>query len=49
MKTKLKPNVFAADKVTADMLMLALQALLVGAAAALLSALVVTAFVVWVA
>lgn len=45
MKLKSKPAVFAADKVTTDMLMLALQALVVGAAAALLSALLVAAFV----
>jgi hypothetical protein len=45
MKTKTKPAVFTADKVTADMLMLAVQAMVVGAAAALLSALVVAAVV----
>lgn len=45
MQMKSKPAVFAADKVTADMLTLALKALGVGAAVALLSALVVAAFV----
>jgi hypothetical protein len=45
MKIKAKPAVFAADKVTADMLMLVLQALIVGAAAALLSAAVVAGIV----
>jgi hypothetical protein len=45
MKIKPKPAVFAGDKVTADMLMLALQALVVGTAAAMLSGLVVAAFV----
>lgn len=45
MKIKVKPAVFAADKVTADMLMLALQALIVGAAAAMLAGLVVAVFV----
>lgn len=49
MKLKSKPAVFAAEKVTTDMLMLALQALVVGAAAALLSALLVAAFVALVA
>lgn len=49
MKLKTKPAVFGADKVTADMLLLALQAVIVGAAAALLSALVVAAFVALVA
>jgi hypothetical protein len=44
MKIKAKPAVFAGDKVTRDMLMLALQALIVGAAAALLSGLVIAAF-----
>jgi hypothetical protein len=44
MKIKSKPAVFTADKVTADMLALALQALIVGAAAAMLSALVVAGF-----
>lgn len=45
MKIKAKPAVFAADKITADMLTLALQALIVGTAAAVLSALVVAAIV----
>ena len=36
MKIRVKPAVFAAQKVTGDMLMLALQALIVGAAAAML-------------
>jgi len=45
MKIKAKPAVFAGDKMTGDMLMLALQALLVGAAAAMLSGLLVAAFV----
>ena len=45
MKVKVKPAVFAAQKVTADMLMLGLQALIVGVAAAMLSGLVVAAFV----
>jgi hypothetical protein len=45
MKTKAKPAVFTADKVTTDMTLLALQALVVGAAAALLSAAVVAGIV----
>jgi hypothetical protein len=45
MKIRAKPAVFAAEKVTRDMLMLAMQALIVGAAAAMLSGLVVAAFV----
>jgi hypothetical protein len=45
MKIKVKPAVFAGDKVTGDMLMLALQALIVGAAAALLSGLLVAVVV----
>lgn len=45
MQMKSKPAVFAADKVTADMLTLALKAMGVGAAVALLSALVVAAVV----
>ncbi len=45
MKTKIKPAVFDADKVAGDMLMLAFQALIVGAAAAMLSGLVVAALV----
>ncbi len=44
MKIRTKPAVFAAENVTRDMLMLALQALIVGAAAAMLSGLVVAAF-----
>lgn len=45
MKIKSRPAVFTSDRVTADMLMLALQALIVGAAAALLSGLAVAAFI----
>ena len=45
MKIKTKPAVFAAEKVTSDMLMLVLQALIVGAAAAMLSGMVVAALV----
>jgi hypothetical protein len=45
MKIKPKPAVFAADKIAVDMLTLTLQALGVGAAAALLSGLAVAAFV----
>ena len=45
MKIRTKPAVFVAEKVTRDMAMLAVQALLVGAAAAILSGLVVAAFV----
>lgn len=45
MKLKTKPAVFAADKVTVDMLMLVWQALLVGTGAAVLAALVVASFV----
>ena len=45
MKIRVKPAVFAAEKVTADMLMLVLQALIVGAAAAMLSGMVVAALV----
>ena len=45
MKIRTKPAVFAAEKVTADMLMLLLQALIVGAAAAMLSGLVVAGLV----
>jgi hypothetical protein len=45
MKIRAKPAVFAAERVTRDMLMLAVQALIVGAAAAMLSGLVVAAFV----
>jgi hypothetical protein len=49
MKIKQKPAVFAAEKITGDMLMLALQALIVGAAAAMLSGLVVAVLVALVA
>jgi hypothetical protein len=45
MKIRAKPAVFAAEKVTGDMLMLVLQALIVGAAAAMLSGMVVAALV----
>lgn len=45
MKIKTKPAVFAAEKVTGDMLMLVVQALIVGAAAAMLSGMVVAALV----
>ena len=45
MKIKTKHAVFAAEKITGDMLMLALQALIVGAAAAMLSGMVVAALV----
>ena len=45
MKIKEKPAVFAAEKVTGDMLMLALQALIVGTAAAMLSGLLVAILV----
>jgi hypothetical protein len=45
MKIRVKPAVFTGDRVTRDMLMLALQALVVGAAAAMLSGLVVAAVV----
>ena len=45
MKIRVKPAVFAAEKVTADMLMLVVQALIVGAAAAMLSGMVVAALV----
>lgn len=45
MKIKSRPAVFAADKVTADMLTLALQALIAGVAVAILSGMVVAAFV----
>ncbi len=41
MKFKNKPAVFTADRVTADMLALALQAVVVGTAAAILSGLIV--------
>lgn len=45
MKIKAKPAVFTADRVTADMLMLTLQAAGVGVAAALLAAGLVALFV----
>jgi hypothetical protein len=45
MKMRVKPAVFEAQKVTSDMLMLALQALIVGAAAAMLSGLLIAAAV----
>ena len=45
MKIRAKPAVFAAQKVTSDMLMLALQALIVGAAAALLSGILIATVV----
>ncbi len=45
MRIKEKPAVFAAEKITGDMLMLALQAVIVGAAAAMLSGLVVAGLV----
>lgn len=45
MKIRAKPAVFEADKVTADMLMLALQALIVGTAAATLAGLLIAAAV----
>jgi hypothetical protein len=45
MKIRTKPAVFVGDRVTRDMLILAFQALIVGTAAAMLSALVVAAFV----
>ncbi len=45
MKIKTKPAVFAVEKVAGDMLMLGMQAALVGTAAALLSGLVVAALV----
>ena len=45
MKIRTKPAVFAAEKITGDMLMLVVQALIVGAAAAMLSAMVVAAMV----
>lgn len=45
MKMRSKPAVFEADKVTTDMLMLALQALIVGAATATLAGLLIAAVV----
>ncbi len=45
MKIRTKPAVFAAQKVTRDMLMLAVQALIVGAAAAMLSGILIAAAV----
>ena len=43
MKIRTKPAVFEAQKVTGDMLMLAVQALIVGAAAAMLSGILIAA------
>ena len=45
MKIRAKPAVFAAQKVSRDMLMLAVQALIVGAAAAMLSGVLIAAAV----
>ena len=45
MRFKTKPAVFAADRVTSDMLMLVLHALIVGAAAAVLSSAMVVGLV----
>jgi hypothetical protein len=45
MKIRTKPEVFEAQKVTGDMLMLAVQALIVGAAAATLAGLLIAAAV----
>ena len=45
MKIREKPAVFETQKVTSDMLMLALQALIVGAAAATLAGIVIAAAV----
>jgi len=45
MKIRAKPAVFETQKVTSDMLMLALQALIVGAAAAMLSRILIVAAV----
>jgi hypothetical protein len=45
MKIRTKPAVFAAQKVTSDMLMLAVQAMIVGVAAAMLSGMLVAAAV----
>ena len=45
MKIKTKPAVFAAEKIAGDMLLLGMQAAMVGTAAALLSGLAVAALV----
>ncbi len=45
MKIRTKPAVFAAQKITRDMLLLTAQALIVGAAAALLSGVLIAAAV----
>lgn len=45
MKFKTKPPVFTADRITSDMLMLTLQAVVVGAAAAMLAGLIVAGMV----
>ena len=45
MKFKTRPAVFAADRVTSDMLMLVLHAVIVGAAAAVLSSAMVVGLV----
>ncbi len=45
MKIRTKPAVFEAQQVTSDMLILAVQALIVGAAAALLSGILIAAAV----
>jgi hypothetical protein len=46
MKIREKPAVFEAQKVTSDMLMLAVQALIVGTAAAMLSGILIAAAVI---
>lgn len=43
MKIRTKPAVFEAQKVTRDMMLLAVQALIVGAAAAMLSGILIAA------
>ncbi len=45
MKIRAKPAVFEAQKVTSDMLMLTLQALIVGVAAATMAGLLIAAVV----
>lgn len=45
MKIRAKPAVFEAQKVASDMLMLAVQALIVGAAAAMLAGILIAAAV----
>ena len=45
MKIRAKPAVFEAQKITSDMLMLAVQALIVGAAAATLAGLLIAVVV----